>query len=128
MQCLTLLNDYYRIDKQVADGDETLFGITLLPDFIAYKGHFPGNPVSPGVCNIQMIKECAEQLTCKRLFLPYIAKCRFSAVITPLTTPQLQLRMRLIKAETAYHLHATLFDDTTTYIAFKGEFTAINND
>ena len=128
MECLTLLNDYYRIDKQVDNGDEALFGITLLPDYAAYKGHFPGNPISPGVCNIQMIKECAEQFAGKRLLLSTIKKCRFSAMITPLTTPQLQLRVQLLKAEKLYNVCATLFDATTTYIEFKGEFTAINND
>jgi len=128
MKHFLLLNDYYRIDMRIAIGDEALFRITLLPDYVAYKGHFPGNPISPGVCNIQMIKECVEQFAGKRLFLSTIKKCRFSAMITPLTTPQLQLRVQLLKAEKLYNVCATLFDATTTYIEFKGEFTAINND
>jgi 3-hydroxyacyl-[acyl-carrier-protein] dehydratase len=150
---MKLLNDFYRIDSRMADCGDTLFGISLLPDFCAYEGHFPGNPVSPGVCSMQMIKECAELLSERRLFLAHIAKCRFSAVITPHTTPHLQLHMQLsavipqrfqpdeeaaadrtgaertaeecVKAETAYHVCATLFDDTTIYIQFKGELTTV---
>ena len=133
---VTLLNDYYRLDGRVALGGDTIFDITLLPDYRAYAGHFPDNPVSPGVCNIQMIKECAELLTGKRLLLAYIGKCRFSTVLTPQTTSGLRLRLRITggnsfigRTETmkqsTYQAFATLYDDTATYVAFKGEFTDI---
>ena len=115
------MKGYYKIDHRDVEGNESLFSIRLLPDYCAYAGHFPGNPVSPGVCNIQMIKECAESLTGQRLFLAFINKCRFSAVVTPQTTPQLQLRMHLSKAEDLYKVRATLFDDSTTYVDFNGE-------
>lgn len=122
---ITLQNDYYTIDRRVTEGDETVFSITLLPDYCAYAGHFPGNPVSPGVCNIQMIKECAEQLAGTCLFLGYISQCKLSAVITPQTTPHLQIRMQLVAADALYKVRATVYDDTTTYIDFKGELTPV---
>ena len=122
---ITLLNDYYRIDKMAVHGHTTLFDITLLPDYGAYKGHFPGHPVAPAVCSIQMMRECAAQLAGQPLFLSTITKCRFSAMITPSTTPQLQLQMKLINADMTYILHATLLDDSTTYIEFKGELTTV---
>ena len=143
------MNNYYKINSRTDDGESTLFNVSLLSDYHIYSVHFPGNPVSPGVCNIQMIKECAEQLTGRRLFLAFITKCRFSAMITPKMTPKLWLRMRLSKdgfrfPEDSVHgstggfqrcsfeehlnfsemfnIKATLFDDITTYIEFKGEF------
>jgi len=136
------MSEYYQIDSRKFKGDEALFIVTLLPEYYAYAGHFPGNPVSPGVCNIQMIKECAELLVGKRLFLAYIDKCKFLAVLTPQTTPQLQLRIKLVKTtETdstrpsesrtqtpeAYKIRAALSDETTTYVDFKGEFVIPNS-
>ncbi|MDR0395087.1 MAG: beta-hydroxyacyl-ACP dehydratase [Tannerella sp.] len=122
---MTLLNDYFKIDGRTAENGETLFSITLLPEYKAYAGHFPGNPVSPGVCNIQMMKECAEQLAGKPLFLGYISQCRLSAVITPQITPQLQIRMQLSGTDDMYKVCATVCDDTTKYIEFKGELTPL---
>ena len=122
---ITLLNDYFKIDNCTNEGGEALFSITLLPEYCVYQGHFPGNPVSPGVCNLQMIKECAEQLAGKRFFLGYISKCKLLAVITPQTTPRLSVRMRLSEAEGLYAVNATVCDDKTTYIEFKGELTVI---
>ena len=123
---MTLNNDYFKIDNCMNEGEDTLFSITLLPDYCAYEGHFPGNPVSPGVCNIQMIKECAEQLAGKRFFLGYISRCKLSAVITPQTTPQLSIRMRITEAESIYNVNAVVSDDDTTYIDFKGELTPVS--
>ena len=122
---MTLLHDYFIIDSRTADSDETLFCVTLLPEYKAYAGNFPANPVSPGVCNIQMIKECAEQLAGKHLFLGYISQCRFSAVVTQQTTPHLQIRMQLVEADGTYRVCATVCDDTTIYIDFKGELTPV---
>jgi len=121
----TLLNDYFKIDSCTNEGDDALFDITLLPEYCAYEGHFPGNPVSPGVCNIQMIKECTEQLAGKHLFLGYISQCRLSAVVTPQTTPHLCLRIQLSESEAVYKVKAVVSDGEVTYIDFKGEFTPV---
>ena len=122
---MTLNNEYFKIDNCKNEGEETLFSITLLPDYCAYEGHFPGNPVSPGVCNIQMIKECAEQLAGKRFFLGYISRCKLSAVITPQTTPQLCIRMTLLETDGLYDIKAVVSNADTTYIDFKGELTPV---
>ena len=122
---MTLNNDYFKIDNCTNEGEDTLFSITLLSDYCAYEGHFPGNPVSPGVCNIQMIKECAEQMAGKRFFLGYISRCKLSVVITPQTTPQLSIRMRLSEVEGLYNVNAVVNDNETMYIEFKGELTPV---
>ena len=129
------MNDYYQIDSHEEEGNETIFSIRLIPEHCVYTGHFPGNPISPGVCNIQMFKECTELLTGKTMFLAFIDKCKFLAVMSPLTTPQLKLKIHLTKetetpptlheqpskAYDIYNVQATLFDDATTYIIFKGQ-------
>ncbi len=48
-----------------------------------FKGHFPGNPIMPGVCMIQMIKEITEQVTGKELFLAVATNVKFMAKINP---------------------------------------------
>ena len=146
---MNYMNDFYKINSREVDGEATLFDVSLLSGCRVYSGHFPGNPISPGVCSMQMIKECAEQVTGRRLFLAYIIRCRFSSMITPTMTPRLWLRMHLskdgicfpadsvhgstsglkqrsfeqhINLAEMYNIKATLFDDITTYIEFKGEF------
>jgi 3-hydroxyacyl-[acyl-carrier-protein] dehydratase len=81
------------------EGSSHVFTISLLPDYCAYKGHFPDNPIAPGVCNIQMFKELAERVTEKKLLISYIAKCRFLIVINPLTVGELEVSFELTEAD-----------------------------
>ena len=67
-----------------------------------YQGHFPGQPVVPGVCTLQMIKESAEQIVSQPLQYVQIASSKFLSAINPLETPLLQLFIRL--EETEEHL------------------------
>ena len=58
-----LLENFYKIihRKEREDGKREI-EIELNPGHALYQGHFPGQPVVPGVCTLQMIKESAEQM------------------------------------------------------------------
>ena len=58
-----LLENFYKIihRKEREDGKREI-EIELNPGHALYQGHFPGQPVVPGVCTLQMIKESAEQI------------------------------------------------------------------
>jgi 3-hydroxyacyl-[acyl-carrier-protein] dehydratase len=48
-----------------------------------FQGHFPGQPVVPGVCMLQMVKEIIEQVVQKKLTLIKSPDIKFLAVIDP---------------------------------------------
>lgn len=56
-----LLENFYKIIhiKEREDGKQAI-EIELNPGHVLYQGHFPGQPVVPGVCTLQIIKESAE--------------------------------------------------------------------
>ena len=71
-----LLENFYKIIhiKEREDGKQAI-EIELNPGHVLYQGHFPGQPVVPGVCTLQIIKESAEQIATNlcsmyRLLLP----------------------------------------------------------
>lgn len=55
-----------------------------------YAGHFPGQPVVPGVCLLQIIKECAERLCGTRLQYKQISSGKYLSVINPDETSELK--------------------------------------
>lgn len=65
----------------------------------ALSRSFPGQPVVPGVCTLQIIKESAEQIANQPLQYVQIASSKFLSAINPLETPLLQLFIRLEKTE-----------------------------
>lgn len=48
-----------------------------------YEGHFPGNPVLPGVCTLEIVKECVERAGGCSVRYDNIADCKFTAMIIP---------------------------------------------
>ena len=90
-----LLENFYKIIhiKEREDGKQEI-EIELNPGHVLYQGHFPGQPVVPGVCTLQIIKESAEQIASQPLQYVQIASS-----INPLKTPLLQMFIRLEKTE-----------------------------
>lgn len=92
---MALVPDFYSITGRHQEGEETVFEVALNPDCKVYEGHFPGFPVAPGVCNIQMLKECAEEVAGSPLMLTYIQQCRMTRLITPTECPNLLIRVAI---------------------------------
>ncbi len=120
---MKLENDYYTVTGEEISGEEGVFHIVLRPDCGLYRGHFPGHPVCPGVCNIQTVKECAERMAGRRLDVGEIRRCRLTAVATPGDSPELDVKVRLVPAEKGYGVTATVCDAWRTYMELKGKLT-----
>ena len=119
-----LIKDYYTIESVTKGEDGSVrFGITLKADSIVYEGHFPGEPVSPGVCNIQMVKECVEQMVGKPLLMNNIQQCRLTTLVTPVQHPQVEVTVCLEEKENIYKVKATVGKGEETYLDLKAELT-----
>ena len=116
-----LIESYYKINGIVKEEGKTIFHIALNPDCGVYEGHFPGEPVSPGVCNIQMIKECAEQVVGKSLFLSNLQQCRLTTLVTPLVHSQVEVTICMEEKGEVYKLKATLGKGEEVYLDLKAD-------
>lgn len=89
-----LLQDFYKINSLNKVSDQLFSAeITLNDKHEVFKGHFPGNPVTPGVGMMQIIKELTEEITDKKLFLSNASNVKFMALINPEITPDLKLEL-----------------------------------
>ncbi|MCJ8154451.1 3-hydroxyacyl-ACP dehydratase [Chryseobacterium sp. SSA4.19] len=96
----TILTDFYTLQayEQIENGSFTA-QILLNKDHDIFKGHFPGNPVTPGVCMMQIVKELTEEFTGKKLFLISASNVKFMAIINPYETPELKLQLDINEDE-----------------------------
>lgn len=118
-----LIDKYYSVENIVKEESKHVFFVKLNPDCEVYKGHFPDMPVSPGVCNIQMIKECCCEIAGKELFLGTISQCKFSSLVTPSANPDLQVSILMTESNGAYAVRASISDGQTLFMDMKAEFT-----
>ena len=70
-------------------------------DAMFVQGHFPGNPVLPGVCTLQIVRECLERGTGRRHRFTAIRECKFLGMIVPQADTLLDIDIRLADDGTA---------------------------
>lgn len=78
---MNLKNNLYIIKS--SDVEKRSFLIELLPNSIIYKAHFPGHPITPGVCIVQIATELLQEFMHKNLVLKTIANAKFLSIINP---------------------------------------------
>ena len=69
--------------------------IKLNPEHPLYQGHFPGQPIVPGVCFLHLVKEITENIQKQSLQYTQISSVKFLSVVHPVETPQLEFVLHL---------------------------------
>lgn len=109
-----LVKEFYKINSLVETDNKVNANITINKDHQVFDGHFPGNPVTPGVCMMQIIKELTEEVTGKALFMKSASNIKFMAIINPENNADLNLQMDVSETEDGYKVkNSTSFEDTT---------------
>jgi 3-hydroxyacyl-[acyl-carrier-protein] dehydratase len=91
-----LLKDFYKtLSIEPISCSQHVVTILINEKHIVFKGHFPDNPIMPGVCMMQIIKELAEQITEGSLVMQKLIDVKFTALINPFLTPELRLELEI---------------------------------
>lgn len=121
-----LLKDFYKIiviNKK--DNENTTALIELNKQHEVYKGHFPGNPVVPGVCLTQLIKEIMEVIEQHELMLVYADYIKFMAVVNPEINDKLYIDLKIkVKENNNIQVTSETHFNGTVFYKFKGDFKA----
>ena len=97
--------------------------LRLIPAHPVYDGHFPGNPVVPGVCQIQMIREIMEEWTGLSLKLTTADTIKFTSLINPLNTPIISFSLTIKDLpDQQWSVNATIHSPEVTFMKFRGIF------
>ena len=119
---MLLENKFYKIlSEERGEGLSAKYHVAILPECNVYDGHFPGDSVCPGVCNIETIKECAILLCGEQLRYSTIKQCRLTALATPTVCPEVDVQVTLTPAGDSYSVQATIADAKQTYMILKGQ-------
>lgn len=84
---MILQNDLYTI---VEIGDKAA-KIRLLPESAIYQGHFPGNPITPGMCQVGIVEELARNICGVELFLSEVKMLKYMDILRP-STQEVEVR------------------------------------
>lgn len=119
-----LANDLYTIistRKLTETATESILKINAAHDI--FKGHFPEQPVMPGVCQMQILTEVASDFIERELKLKEASNIKFLAMLDPRSCGDLTLQIEVkSQTEDGVKIIGKLFTEENTYLKFRGVF------
>lgn len=123
---MQLQNDFFRVKKccQTATGID--YTVELNPDHSIYQSHFPGNPITPGVCIIQIVKELSEEMLNRHLFLKKVNNVKFLNVINPTENSEITFSISISpEGDEAYKISAVVFNENHNFAKLSMLLTSV---
>ena len=90
--------------------------LETIPSCLIYKAHFPGNPITPGVCIIQAAGELLERKINRKIWLKTVKNVKFLSVIIPDEGKKIRYTFsNLVEEENGCKVQVLVSDETTIY-------------
>lgn len=116
---MILQDKLYSIQSIQFKENELLAEIILNPNDSIFEGHFPNNPITPGVVQLEIVKELLSIHYNKKVYLKSISNCKYLAILNPEKSPNVLIKISINQVD----------DDIRTTITFTSEnttFTKVN--
>ncbi|MBS1771992.1 MAG: 3-hydroxyacyl-ACP dehydratase [Bacteroidetes bacterium] len=114
------MNDFYRIEYIQREPDSFSARIAFNTQHDIFKGHFPNQPVVPGVCMMEMVRELLEQQMDKHLWLRNAGVVKFLQLITPDVQPLVSVSWTT--EGRAYNVNASFKNEASDLFKLTGKF------
>lgn len=101
-----LYPDFFEIILESKTPGQLDVRVKLNANHAIYTGHFPGKPVTPGVVQIQMVKEILQHSYGQTLEMSQLRQCKFLQIIDPNETPEIDMVI-LVSGEELKQVNAT---------------------
>lgn len=80
---MVLQDNLYTIVSQQKEDGLDVFRVCIHPEWPIFKAHFPGHPITPGVCIVQMVQELLQNLVHRKLCLCQAKNVKYFAILSP---------------------------------------------
>jgi 3-hydroxyacyl-[acyl-carrier-protein] dehydratase len=85
-----------------------------------FNGHFPEQPVVPGACMVQLVKDILEKRLDKNLQLKIANNLKFLELINPQVITNLQLQLAYTIEDELIKVNGDLVAEDVVYFKFQG--------
>lgn len=116
-----LINSFFEIVETSGSDAKMLYTIKLNAAHKIYSGHFPNNPITPGVVQMQIVKEILEYKHKKELKLLGMSRCKFLKILNPIETPLVTID--ITTGDHPLHVSATGIHGEDVYFKLSATFS-----
>jgi 3-hydroxyacyl-[acyl-carrier-protein] dehydratase len=120
-----LYNTLFKILKEEPAPGAVRALLSIDKDHAILKGHFPGQPVVPGVCMMQIIKELVERQAKRDLRLTEAGNMKFLSVIDPGQNTEIEASVSFSEDNGIISLNASLFSGPVIFFKLKATLQSV---
>lgn len=91
---MIFLDTLYTIVSRIEQNDNAVgYQIRLMPESVVFAAHFPGEPILPGACIVQMVLELCNIWMGKEMEIEKVSNLKFLSIISPQEVLDLQVNL-----------------------------------
>jgi len=111
-----LKDGFFTIKEAVDLENGQTYRIALNASHPIFQAHFAGNPIMPGACVVQLIKELATDYFGRTFFTCGVKNMKFLQAINPLESPEISVRLIFSQQEAGrISVSALMSNDDTVF-------------
>ena len=117
---MRLEGNLYTIDSitSPAEGEHNVV-VTLMKEHHIYEGHFPSQPVVPGVCTLTIIRECLSKILARPVSFASIKDCKYVSALIP--EEGLRIAINITLSEAKLRVNVERCDNQQTVLKLRAE-------
>lgn len=110
--------------KQQAEDGASVFQLQINKEWPIYKAHFPGHPITPGVCIVQMIQELLQVVLGREVSLRKAKNVKYLSIISPEEADELSVSFTKIEEQPdgSLKVQAQVASGETVYTKLSATF------
>jgi len=118
-------NDIFIIDS-ISHADDTIGTIlSINSSSTIFDGHFPNQPVVPGACMLQVVKDVLENALGESFQLKKAGNIKFISMIVPSLNDMIQLEISYKPVGDGINVTAKLVSNDVICFKFQGSFVMV---
>lgn len=114
------LNNFYTYTIYKVENENIWATIVFNPEHEIYQGHFPGTPITPGACLIEITRKVFSDLKKTEMLLHTAKEIKFRRPIIPMEHKAVNLHINFRSQDSLYHIQAIFSSGDTEFSKIKG--------
>ena len=117
-----LQNDFFNILEFKQEADSIEASLELNPSHKIFEGHFPDQPVVPGVCMMQMQKELLEKAMGRKTNLRKADHAKFLSMIDPGVNRLITAHIQFVRNDDTINLTGSFTQGEIVFFKYRSIF------
>jgi 3-hydroxyacyl-[acyl-carrier-protein] dehydratase len=120
-----LIGDFCMVSQPAQKDDSIITKIQWNATHPIFQGHFPGQPVVPGVCMVQLVMEILELALKNDLRLQESSNIKFLHFIDPRVHQDVDMQIKYSALDHGLAVSAVLQKEGLTFFRFQGNYRSV---